>query len=184
MINLIGTQTIHTERLLLRKFREGDAAVMYRNYTSDPNVTRYTSWPTHPSQDVTEQFLAYQLGRYADDSGFVWAIEFDGEIVGSIDVISMSKKNEHCEIGYCLGSKWWNKGIMTEALRAVEGYLFDKAGFHCVCACHHENNPASGRVMEKAGMQYEGTLRARKKNADGTFGSIKYYSILKEEFQH
>lgn len=183
MVNHIGTQEIRTGRLLLRKFREGDAGMMYRNYTSDSEVTRFLTWPTHPSEEVTNGFLQYVLGCYANENAYEWAVEFDGEIIGSISVVSLSLDDELCEIGYCYGKKWWGKGIGTEALNAVIKFLFESCNFNCISACHAKENPASGKVMLKCGMKYEGTLRARKKSKEGGYHDILYYSILKDEYQ-
>jgi ribosomal-protein-alanine N-acetyltransferase len=183
MVDHIGTQELRTRRLLLRKFRKGDAEMMYRNYTSDPEVTRYLTWPPHASVEVTGQFLDYVLGQYAAENGYSWAIVYEGEVVGSISVVNMSLDDECCEVGYCLSRSLWDRGIMTEALKAVLGFLLDTARFNCVSAYHDEANPASGRVMQKAGMSRDGVLRARKKYADGTHHDFVYYSILNSEYR-
>ena len=70
---------------------------------------------------------------------------------------------------------------MTEALKCAMDFLINEVGFHMVYAFHDVKNPASGRVMEKAGMKYEATLRQKHKRKDGTFADLNYYSILKEE---
>ena len=178
-----GTHNIRTDRLLLRKFKEGDAGMMYRNYTSDDDVTRFLTWPTHPSEEVTKGYVNYILNCYESENALNWAVEFEGEVIGAISVVSASLDDELCEIGYCYGKKWWGNGIATEALRAVIKFLFEECGFNCINACHAKNNPASGKVMQKCGMKYEGTLRARKKSKEGGFHDILYYSILKDEYQ-
>ena len=183
MVKHIGTREIATPRLLLRKFRKDDAEMMYRNYASDPEVTRYLTWPPHASADVTRQFVDYVLGRYETENGYDWAIVYEGEVVGSIGVVSISEKDEYCEVGYCLSRKLWGRGIMPEALKAVVGFLFNVADFNCVCAYHDAANPASGKVMQKAGMKRDGILRARKKYHDGEYHDFVYYSILKSEYQ-
>ena len=77
--------------------------------------------------------------------------------------------------------KWWGQEIMPEALKAVITYLFDEVGFNRVAACHDSDNPKSGRVMEKAGMKFEGILRAAGINMNGICNTV-WYSILKEEY--
>ncbi|MGI6238410.1 MAG: GNAT family N-acetyltransferase [Christensenellales bacterium] len=177
-----GTREICTARLILRRFRAGDHDAMYQNYTSDPAVARYVTWQKHESPAVTEAYLSTVLAHYESADAYRWAIEYAGELIGAIDAVKVDTANESCEIGYCMGSKWWGKGIMTEALRGVIGYLFTVPQFYCVHAYHHDQNPASGRVMEKAGMLFEGSLRARRKEKDGTFHALKHYSILHDEF--
>ena len=66
---------------------------------------------------------------------------------------------ETAEVGYCIGSRWWNQGYVSEALGMVMDFLFDQVGFHRIEARHDEENHASGRVMEKNGMKREGLLR-------------------------
>ena len=84
-------------------------------------------------------------------------------------------------IGYCMGSKWWGQGIMPEALAAVIRFFFERVGVNRVESCHDVNNPNSGRVMVKCGMQYEGTLRQSGWNNQGV-SDRAFYGILREEF--
>lgn len=183
MLEKIGTQTITTKRLVLRKFTKDDAESAYRNYTYDPEVTKYLTWPAHANVDVTRSFMDYQCSLYADDLAFAWAITIDGEVIGSITVVSVDESTESCEIGYCIGKKWWNKGIMTEAFTVVIAYLFEKVGFNCIRAGHDVENPASGRVMAKCGLKPEGVLRAHLRRSDGAIVDVMCYSILRSEYR-
>ena len=88
----------------------------------------------------------------------------------------------NCETGYCLGRRWWGRGIATEALRAVIDFLFAQVNFHRVAAVHDPNNPASGRVMQKAGMTREGMLR-QSALIKGRFVDSVVYSILRDEWE-
>lgn len=89
----------------------------------------------------------------------------------------MSKKNHYCELGYCYGSKYWNKGYATEALKAVIDYLLDECELHVVEAKHYSSNPASGRVMQKAGMMKEAVMIERhyEKDTNSYSDLICYY---------
>lgn len=183
MLAHTGTKEIRTKRLLLRRFRAGDEVQMFKNYTSDPKVTEYLTWQAHQSVDATARYLsAVVLPAYDHPDTYRWAIEFEGEVIGAIDAVDVDTQNENCEIGYCMGKAWWGKGIMTEALQAVIRYMFAEPGFCCVHARHDEMNPASGRVMAKAGMKYEGMKRARRKSADGVCCGIATYSIARNEY--
>ncbi len=84
------------------------------------------------------------------------------------------------QIGYCIGRKWWHKGIMAEALLKVIEFLFDEVGANRIEAVHDPNNPNSGRVMLKCGMKYEGTLRSAAVNNQG-ITDVAYYSILRSD---
>ena len=90
-------------------------------------------------------------------------------------------KTNTVEIGYCIGQAYWGHGYVAEALKEVISYLF-KEGYDLVRARHDKNNPHSGRVMQKAGMKYEGTLRKYAKNNQGVVDDV-VYSILPEELE-
>ena len=160
-MNKAGTQTIETDRLILRRFRSEDSEGMYANWASDPEVTRFLTWPPHTSVDVTKSLLADWLSRYEDGGYFNWVIEHKetGAVIGNISVVKLNERTEAADMGYCMSRTYWGQGLMPEALTAVTDYLFDVIGLNRVAACHDANNPKSGRVMEKAGMRLEGILR-------------------------
>jgi ribosomal-protein-alanine N-acetyltransferase len=87
-----------------------------------------------------------------------------------------------CEIGYCLGEAYWNRGLMTEACGAVLDYLFGEAGFNRISALHAVPNVGSGKVMKKCGMTCEGILRQYCKTPEGEYVRSGGYSILREEW--
>lgn len=174
-----GTKRLETDRLILRRFTVGDAEDMYRNWASDPEVTRYLTWPCHPSPQATVSLLENWVERYEDGGCFQWAIELKeaGMVVGSIAAVKLDESVNSAEIGYCLGRAYWGRGIMPEALRSVMDYLFDEAEVGRIAAYHDVNNPKSGRVMQKAGMQYEGTHRQAGKNNQGICDVVCYAAL-------
>ena len=119
---------------------------------------------------------------YEKDSYYQWMIVLKelGEPIGSISVVRQNDRVEEAEIGYCIGSQWWHKGIMTEALSAVIEYLFTEVGMNRVTARHDPNNPHSGGVMRKCGMKYEGTNRACDRNNQGIC-DMSWYAILSDD---
>lgn len=167
-IDKTGTVDLETKRLKLRRFTLDDAQDMFDNWASDPAVTKYLTWPTHTSIEVTKAVLESWASNYADGAYFNWAIERkgSGKVIGSIAVVALDE-DIAAEIGYCLGRAYWGQGIMTEAVMAVLDHLFDAVGLNRVAAYHDANNPRSGRVMEKAGMKYEGILRQAGRNNSG-----------------
>lgn len=86
------------------------------------------------------------------------------------------------DVGYCMSKAWWGKEIMPEALRAVIAFFFEEVGMNRVAARHDRNNPKSGRVMEKAGMTYEGVQRMGGRNNQGIVDEV-WYSILRSEYK-
>ena len=182
-MNHCGTQTIETERLVLRRFTLDDADAMYRNWASDPDVTEYLTWPPHASVDVTKAVLEDWVSSYAQDNYYQWAIVLkehgDGPI-GSIAAVGMNDDVEIIHIGYCVGKDWWHRGIMSEALKAVMDFFFDEVGANRIESRHDPRNPHSGMVMMKCGMKYEGTLRSSDRNNQGICDA-SWYALLKSE---
>lgn len=184
MLNHKGTEKIETKRLILRKFREKDAKDMYNNWASDPEVTKYLTWPAHNSVGASKKIIEMWIDDYNNVEYYQWAIvlkEIDN-VIGSISLMGINNEKENCEIGYCIGKAFWNTGIVTEALSAIIDFGFNEIGFQRIAGCHHVKNPASGRVMEKCGLKYEGTLRKIGRDNSGNLVDCKYYSILKDEY--
>lgn len=179
----LGTKTIETERLILRRFTMEDAQAMFDNWASDDNVTRYLTWPTHTSIDVTRMVLENWVTSYEKDDFYNWAIELKalGQPVGNISVVRSSEHSRRVEVGYCMGKAWWHQGIMSEALQAVIGFLITEVGVNRVEARHAMENPRSGGVMKKCGMTYEGTLR-QGGWCNAGFADLAIYSILANEY--
>ncbi|MDD4081588.1 MAG: YhcH/YjgK/YiaL family protein [Eubacteriales bacterium] len=182
MLKHLGTSTLETGRLRLRQYQADDAQVMFDNWTGDPEVTKTLMWETHPNAEYTRHLLenwikSYETGRY-----YHWAIEHIGQVIGDIALVNWSPERLDGEIGYCLTRKFWNRGIMTEALKAVMRYLFQEVGFRRLILRHATNNPASGRVMEKAGLIYEGCLRQALPDKQGGFSDLALYAALKDEW--
>jgi len=179
-ISHVGTEPIETEHLLLRRFVESDAKDIFNNWASDPEVTKHLSWKTHKNIRTTKKVLNNWLKLYKNPDFYQWAITVKGteSPVGCINIHTAHIKS--CgEVGYCLSRKYWNKGIMTESLKAVIDFGFNRIGFERIQAYHKIDNVASGRVMEKAGMVQEGILRKYGEGGDGSLYDCVMYSITK-----
>lgn len=179
----LGTKKLETSRLLLRPFTPDDAPAMYRNWASDPEVTKYLTWPPHESPEATRTLLETWTAQYADPAYYNWAIVLKdlGEPIGNISVVERRDKVESFHMGYCMGRAWWHQGIMTEAFTEVIRFLFDEVGVLRVDARHDTRNPHSGDVMRKCGLTYEGTLRRRDRCNQG-IGDSAWYGILREDY--
>lgn len=181
MITHKGTKDVYTERLLLRKYRISDYENMFNNYANDERVTQFLCWEAYKKSEDTKAFLEQAIAEYTKDSTYHWAIEYEGEIIGSISVMSMDELRNNCEVGYCIGFKYWNKGIASEALSAVIKFLFDEVGVHRIFAKHDVENVASGEVMKKCGMTYEGRFKEYYLRHDGTYSDALLYGIVGEK---
>ena len=183
-MNNLGTKTLETKRLILRKTIESDAEPMFNNWASDPRVTKYMTWyPYETAQQLHDTYHQYLLESQEKDDFYDWKIilkEID-EPIGSIGVVSRCDEISEAEIGYCLGFNWWHKGIMTEAFTEVIRFLFEEVGLNRIAARHDVNNLHSGDVMKKCGLQYEGIRRQGGKNIQGIV-DIAEYAILKEDY--
>lgn len=179
-----NTKTLETERLILRKFTLDDAEGVYNNWATDPNTNKFLSWSIHKDVNETKEVISNWIKEYEKGS-YNWIVELKDthEVIGSICEQGKSLKHKTISLGYNYGSKYWNKGYATEALRRVIEYLLKEQDFYLVEANHRSSNPASGRVMQKAGMKYDGTLRDRRLDVDGTRRDMLYYSITKNELE-
>ena len=181
-MNHCGTQRLETKRLVLRRLTESDAGAMFRNWASDPEVTRFLTWPTHTDVNVTRYVLGTWLPLYGKPDYYHWAItlkENGEEPIGTIHGL-VNDDLQQITVGYCLGRAWWHQGIMSEAVQAVIGFFFDRVEANSICSYHDPNNPHSGMVMKHCGMKYEGTRRASDRNNTGIC-DISWYSILRTE---
>lgn len=178
-----GTQRLETERLILRRYEKRDAAAMYRNWASDDEVTKYLMWPTHSGLEISQSVMDDWVNQYSDEKTYHWAIcvkEHGDEPIGDIGVVDRKEDIAMVHIGYCIGREWWNQGITSEALRAVMDYLFDVVGVNRIESRHDPRNPNSGKVVQKCGMKYEGTLREADWNNQGICDAC-YYALVKSE---
>ena len=175
-----GTQPLRTPRLTLRPFVADDANAMFTNWASDPEVTKFLTWPTHTNLEVSQWVCNDWVSHYNEPDYYQWAIVYAGQPIGSIAVVEHDDRIGKAQIGYCIGRNWWHMGIVTEALKAVMDYLFDEVGFDRIEARHDARNPHSGNVMKKCGMKYEGTLRQSDWNNQGVCDA-SWYALLKNE---
>lgn len=180
MLNHQGTKTLTTSRLTLRPFTADDAEDMYANWASDPEVTKFLTWPTHTSVEISAWICSDWVSHYAEPDYYQWAIVYDGHAIGSIAVVNHDDQVGKAHIGYALSRKMWHQGIMSEALHAVTDFLFDEVGYQRLESRHDPRNPHSGSVMKKCGMKYEGTLRQSDWNNQGVCDAC-WYALLKSE---
>ena len=181
-MNHLGTQTIETERLILRKYKDGEEQFIYKNWASDDEVTKYLTWQSHKDISVSKEWIEFLKSNYDRKDFYEWTIvlkEID-EPIGSISVVDLKENINAVHIGYCIGRKWWHQGITSEALSALIDFFFDKVGVDRIESRHDPRNVNSGKVMQKCGMKYEGTMRNADVNNQGIC-DCAYYAILKSD---
>ena len=153
MVSHKGTQTLETERLILRKYRLDDADDMFANWVTDRDVTRFWGWKPHDSIHETRELLQSWIYDYQRDDVYHWVIEYkeNTQAIGYIYLNEFENEECHASVHYLLSKKYWNKGFMSEACARVLGFAFGEIGLSKVFSRHHELNPASGRVLGKCG---------------------------------
>lgn len=182
MLTHKGTQTIRTARLTLRRFSVQDAQAMYDNWASSENVTRYLTWRPHDSPALTAKLLTGWCADYDDLAQYQWAITLDHEVIGSISVGRIDTDAGCADIGYCIGARWWNRGIMTEAAQAVIAYLFNEVGFSRIVITHALKNPASGAVARKCGLKPVAIRQAAFKSHTGEVLDLCDLAVTRAEY--
>lgn len=173
---------LETDRLLLRKLRMTDAQDMYE-YSRDPEVAKHVLWDAHQSVGDSKGYLRYAIRQYRQDLPASWGIELKEtqSLIGTIGFMWINRDHNSAEVGYSLAREQWNKGIMSEALATVLEEGFMDLGLHRIEAQHEVDNPASGRVMAKCGMLYEGCVRGRLYNK-GRYVDVALYAILRDDY--
>ena len=178
---LSNLPALEGERVLLRRLVMRDAPDIFA-YCRDPEVARHVLWTPHESLSESRGYIRYMLRRYRQGEPASWGIVWKPEkkVIGTIGFMWVNAENASAEVGYSLARAYWNCGIMTEALRLVLDYGFGTLGLNRIEAQHEVANPASGAVMRKAGMRYEGTLRERLFNK-GNYVDVALYSRLRSD---
>jgi [ribosomal protein S5]-alanine N-acetyltransferase len=171
-----------TPRLTLRAARMTDARDLYE-YSRDPEVACHVLWEPHTSIHQTRAYIRSLLRLYRAGLPSTYVIELTAErkVVGTIGLMWLQRDNRSAEIGYSLNRAYWNRGLMTEAVKEMLRFCFETLCLNRVEAQHETDNPASGAVMRHAGMRREGMLRQRIYNK-GRFVDVEMYAILREDF--
>lgn len=180
-----GTRTLFTKRLILRKFKLNDGEAMFKNWAKDSEVTKFLVWKPHDSVEVSKNIIKSWIDEYKKDNFYQWAIvlkDNGDKPIGCISIVRQDEEIGIVHVGYCIGRKWWNQGITSEALGGVIKYFVKEVGVNRIESRHDPRNPNSGKVMMKCGMKYEGTMRKADINNQGIC-DFSMYSILAEEYK-
>ena len=167
---------METERLIIDVITENDKADYFNNISHDKKVLE--TFICHYEETLDD----FDFTRYAGhEKMFAIRLKETSALIGII--LYFSEQDNGCEIGYGIGSRYWNRGYVTEAVMRFLDYLFNEKGFERVCASFFTGNTASKRVMEKCGMSYS---RYSEKELEylGVARDLTYYSISREEFNN
>lgn len=177
---------IETKRLILRNFKLSDAKSMFESYCQDLEVTRYLTW--HPYSDIQvaiERLKEVLLPSIENENTLDLAITLKGSdnVIGSIGTVNDLYTDRYAEIGYVLAKEYWNQGYMSEALSSVIDFIFTHTSLTEIKAMHYIENIASGLVMKKCGMIYEGKTWVKKKIDSDEMVECLCYKIDKKDWK-
>ncbi|MGM8216764.1 GNAT family N-acetyltransferase [Bacillaceae bacterium W0354] len=170
---------LETERTYLRQLTYDDAEDIFE-YASNVEVARNVTWDPHRTIEDTNSFIIFALNRYKNNQVAPWGIvhKEDNKVIGTADYVWWRPEHRVAEIGYVLSPNYWGLGLMPEVVQEIMTFGFEKMNLIRIQAQCFDNNVASERVMQKVGMEYEGTLRKRMfiKNE---YRNLKVYALVK-----
>jgi [ribosomal protein S5]-alanine N-acetyltransferase len=169
---------IKTKNLVLRPYKTSDAKSLFNNFNSR-KVTQFLCNAKYPySLKAAKRWIIFckNSEKKAPRKEIIWVIENDGEFLGAIGLKKI--KNHKAELGFWLGEKYWNMGIMTEALSAVSDFGLNKLKLRRIYGYVFLKNKASARVFEKRGFKKEGLLR-KDRIKDGKFVDVYLYAKVR-----
>lgn len=168
-------------RILIRdlSFKDQDA---YYEYGKNPNVGPSAGWKPFPNRDVANRMLSSLI---LSKDTYAIALKETNVFIGSISIYNygIRKYNKVKSLGFSLSEDYWNQGIMTEAVKLVIDYVFNKTDCEVLEVGHHSDNFSSKRVIEHCGFSYDGRLCKYKRLYDGRIVDADFYSMTKEDYE-
>ena len=164
-MNNIGTKTIKTKRLVLRRFTEDDAKEIYEGYVNQEDFLYYANKEKRTLEEEINSLKGIDE-KYNNSEYYNWLITLDSKVIGAIH-LNVDNYNESIEFNYAIDDRYKGNGYMTEALEAVKNYCLNEINANRIFGGCEINNIASKKVMEKCNFKYEGTLRNHLKLRDG-----------------
>ena len=173
---------LKTRRLVLRHLDLSDAGRV-QQLAGERAVADTTLNIPHPYEDgMAESWINAMAAEVQAGTRSTFAVTLGTE--GLIGAIALTIRREFnlAELGYWIGRAYWNRGYATEATQAMLDFGFGELGLNRIAARHLTRNPASGRVMEKAGMQPEGVARQATRRW-GRYEDLALYAILRQDWK-
>lgn len=175
---MIDPPTLETQRLRIRPYTERDIPELVPLIGSR-EVAATTLRIAHPyTEQDARSFL--ELAEEPDKLWLAITLSADGRQIGGIG-LRIDHDQQHGELGYWLGLPYWGHGYATEAAREMLRYGFEELGMHRIFASHFKHNAASGRILKKIGMRYEGCQRGHVRKWE-QFVDSELYGILRQEW--
>ncbi len=180
------TTILHTQRLLLRPWKESDAEDLYR-YAANPKIGNSAGWPPHTSVENSREIIRTVL---MGAESYAVVLKESGEVVGSIGLLIGPDKvdseqigSDACEIGYWIGEPYWGKRLIPEATRALLRHAFADLHFASVWCAYFEGNEKSRRVQEKCGFTYHHTEENKLVKPVGKRFTVHFTRLTREAWE-
>lgn len=175
---------LETPRLRLRKLTREDVPLYFSRLWSSEAVARYMLWEPHKTLEESTASLEAVLKRYetGESCRFCIAMKENDDLIGIIDLLRFDEETKSCSFAYMLGEDFWGKGYGTEALKAVIRFAFESLQLKSITADHMAANPASGAVMQKAGMVFS-HVTPGKYEKNGQSQDAWVYTITRQQWQ-
>ena len=135
-----------TNRLIIRHPNMDDAADIFRNYAQDSEVTKYLTWKPHKELKETQRWIQYCIENANTKSSLVFVL-YSKEASEAIGMIDFRLEGFKAHFGYVLARRYWNQGLMTEAMQPLIEYFNENPNIYRLWAAHDIENEASGKVM-------------------------------------
>lgn len=175
--------TLKTQRLILRPFRLEDAKTVQR-LAGVREITLRTGTIPYPYPDgLAETWIQAHAADFAQGKGLRLAMTLQNtnELIGCVAIEGLNSKSSKAELGYWVALDYWNKGYCSEAAAEIVKYAFKNFDLNKITSRHKAMSPASGAVMKKIGMKFEGCLR-QEMFSDGEYHDLEVYGLLRSEF--
>lgn len=172
---------LETKTLFMRPLETRDTSAIL-DLVVAPEIAANTFVPQPYPPEAADEFVRLGQQRWRDDEAYVFGIieKSSGRFAGCMGIHPLLEHNR-AEVGYWLGAPFWGRGLATSALRLLLKFGFETLKLNRVEAGHFDYNPASGRVMEKAGMRFEGLRRQYVLHRD-QYKDLRWYAILGEDY--
>ena len=150
--------TIETQRLILRKWNDSDAETVFK-YASCPDIGPAAGWPPHKN---IEESLSVIKNVLNGEEAYAICLKSDNKAIGAIELklkghTDMSDRDDECELGFWLGKPFWGQGLMSEAVRGIIQYAFEKRGMNKIWAGYYDGNERSMHVQQRCGFKHQWT---------------------------
>ena len=175
-------QILEAEIVRMRPLESDDIPHILK-LASAAEIAENTFVPHPYPPEAAAEFVSKTRERWHYDEGFTFAI-IDTSSDAFVGAMGIHPKGEHhaAEVGYWIGKPFWGRGLATAALRRIIQFGFEQLGLNRIQAGHFRHNMASGRVMQKANMRYEGVQRQGMYHRE-QYKDVVYYAILREDYE-